>query len=121
MIAVSVWVLQILRIRRVFIETVCHHVFHNACLTPWLALHNSCPLCRREIVHIAANPHPAAAPVDDHADQPDDPEDWVSPYHSRWMDEGTPEFFDRVGHPGETAARLRANELGNHPERPVEG
>jgi hypothetical protein len=24
----------------------CKHVFHPPCLAPWLAEHNSCPICR---------------------------------------------------------------------------
>ncbi|GAB5357830.1 hypothetical protein AAMO2058_000408200 [Amorphochlora amoebiformis] len=24
----------------------CDHAFHKACLSPWLALHNTCPKCR---------------------------------------------------------------------------
>ncbi|KMZ61571.1 RING/U-box superfamily protein [Zostera marina] len=27
----------------------CLHVFHEICISSWLALHNSCPLCRSSI------------------------------------------------------------------------
>jgi len=27
----------------------CSHLFHEPCLAPWLASHNSCPSCRAEL------------------------------------------------------------------------
>ncbi|RKO85852.1 hypothetical protein BDK51DRAFT_32101, partial [Blyttiomyces helicus] len=26
----------------------CAHAFHKECITPWMELHNTCPICRRE-------------------------------------------------------------------------
>ncbi|KAI3902823.1 hypothetical protein MKW92_018615 [Papaver armeniacum] len=28
----------------------CNHIFHDHCILAWLGQHNSCPLCRSEIV-----------------------------------------------------------------------
>ncbi|XP_009763138.1 E3 ubiquitin-protein ligase RING1-like [Nicotiana sylvestris] len=30
-------------------QVSCSHVFHSNCLTNWLSLHNSCPLCRLQV------------------------------------------------------------------------
>lgn len=31
------------------LQLSCHHVYHEACLAPWLMHHNTCPYCRLEL------------------------------------------------------------------------
>ncbi|CAO2841867.1 unnamed protein product [Amaranthus hypochondriacus] len=28
----------------------CGHVFHATCISPWLSISNSCPLCRHDVI-----------------------------------------------------------------------
>jgi hypothetical protein len=30
-------------------KTNCNHCFHNNCMTEWLKIKNSCPLCRKKV------------------------------------------------------------------------
>lgn len=33
----------------------CCHVYHEACICPWLELHATCPICRKSLTEEAAD------------------------------------------------------------------
>jgi len=43
----------------------CEHCFHSGCIIPWLELHGTCPVCRKELGRSAAAPGSEGASTQD--------------------------------------------------------
>merc|ERR1719192_3221656 len=47
----------------------CGHCFHSGCIVPWLELHGTCPVCRKQLGSSAPGPgaEQSGAPASEHA------------------------------------------------------
>ena len=35
-----------------FLQLNCDHLFHEKCIKSWIEQHNSCPICREDVITI---------------------------------------------------------------------
>ena len=35
-----------------WVKLNCQHIFHRACITEWLSINNTCPICREEHINL---------------------------------------------------------------------
>ena len=34
-----------------WVKLGCHHIFHRTCISQWLSINNTCPICREEHIN----------------------------------------------------------------------
>lgn len=55
----------------------CEHCFHAPCIVPWLELHGTCPVCRKELGKTGASQEEVAEPSSGQPEVPISPQDSV--------------------------------------------